>query len=221
MRCNLPKKHKTKVLAYLKEAVALFDGDVLSGDNNQRFKEIVYVLANVINIPPLKSNNEVKRRFIDSAIRRAKGYRKLNLYNFLRCVGIQYSNYLKQPKKKYYVVFTNNVEYPSYRGKRLFRILKTPIRVYNFSFVDRNFSFEKKTWDDLSTYGFFKKLIHKDTQNYTQTSTNSEKPKSSSFRRNMAEKEGPWSSLDRTLACGAEGPGFKSPRAHHTIDRKQ
>ena len=58
------------------------------------------------------------------------------------------------------------------------------------------------------------------TQNLTQTSTNSEKPKSSSFRRNMAEKEGPWSSLDRTLACGAEDPGFESPRARHIFGKE-
>ena len=51
------------------------------------------------------------------------------------------------------------------------------------------------------------------TENYTQTRTNSEKPKPSFFQRNVAENEGPWSSQDRTLACGAEGPGFKSPRA--------
>ena len=55
------------------------------------------------------------------------------------------------------------------------------------------------------------------TQNYTQTNTDSKKPKSSSFLRNVVEKEGPWSSQDRTLACGAEDPGFKSPRARHFL----
>lgn len=154
LKCNVPKKHESKVLNYLKDAIALFDGDTLSGGNFLKFKEIVYVLGDLINLPPLKSNNQEKRGFISSAIKKAKNYKRLNLYNFRRRIDTEYKNYLKRPKKKYYVVFTNNVEYRSYRGKRLFRVLKTPIRIHNFSYINRNFEFAKKTWDDLKQQGF-------------------------------------------------------------------
>ena len=155
MKSRVREKHQTKVFNYVKDAIALFDGDSLSMDKYEQFKEIVYVLGNLIDLPPLKSNNQEKRRFISSALKKAKNYANLNLNNFLRRVDVEYNNYLKQPRKKYYVVFTNNVKYSSYRGKRLFRVLNTPIKIHNFSYINRNFQFEKKTWDDLRLYDLF------------------------------------------------------------------
>jgi len=157
MRCHVLEKYRTKVFNYIKEAIALFNGDNLSGDKILQFNEIVYVLGNLIDLPPLSSNNEEKRRFISSALRRVKNYKKLNLHNFLRRIDLEYNIYLKQPRKKYYVVFTNNVEHNSYRGKRLLRILNTPIKIHNFSFIDRVFKFDKKIQGDLLRYDLFDK----------------------------------------------------------------
>ena len=98
---------------------------------------------------------------------------------------------------------------------------KSKGHTYEYWYVEHHIE-DKIKWCYLGKYEklpeHFKKLIHKDTQNYTQTSTNSEKPKSSSFYRNSSKYHEPrWPSwlghrLGKAEVAGSNpARGFTEP----------
>ena len=103
---------------------------------------------------------------------------------------------------------------------------KSKGRTYVYWYLEHHIG-DKIKWCYLGKYEklpeAYWKLIHKDTQTDTQTTSSTTHNVNILNSRSIQHiasnqivvREGPWSRLDRTLACEAGDPGFKSPRARH------
>ncbi len=142
MEFNIKKNKEDKVLKFVKQAIALYEPNSTSlrGDDVHKFHEYVYALSNLIEIPSIKDFND-KLSIIRRAVQKSKNYSKLTIKVFQNRLLRAGEKFLKI-KKKYYVIFPLKIKYNSIK-KRRFTLLDTKIKVRSYSYIKKNFSYDK------------------------------------------------------------------------------
>lgn len=143
-KVKFQNKDKKKILQYAINAIQLYNTGTtsLSGGNIFKFKRIVYILGNLINIEGFPHNNDQKRSLISRGIARFSKYKRKSLNSLLKAIETEVVRWDKQVSNKFFVVFPWNVENKTLRGTRHFIIERMKLKTRSLSYVARNFDFK-------------------------------------------------------------------------------
>jgi hypothetical protein len=142
MTIKIKPKNKKDTLELIKQSHSKFSKGSFSlvGINIIRYNENIYALSNLIDIDGYK-NNDLKRRFIDNAVKKTKNYKKINIYNFKRRLIKEINNHENKPKKDYWVIFPTNIRYaPPISQKNRFKLGDITFYLRDFGLLRRNFN---------------------------------------------------------------------------------
>ena len=97
-KVKFQNKDKKKILQYAINAIQLYNTGTtsLSGGNIFKFKRIVYILGNLINIEGFPHNNDQKRSLISRGIARFSKYKRKSLNSLLKAIETEVVRWDKQ-----------------------------------------------------------------------------------------------------------------------------